>query len=105
VVHHGGAGTTAAALRAGTPAVIVPHTLDQPIWAEFVRALGCAKTVIPFAALDAEKLGRAISETVAEPRYLESARRLGERIRAEEGVKTARELIEQLVSERLLSRV
>jgi sterol 3beta-glucosyltransferase len=105
VVHHGGAGTTAAALRAGAPAVIVPHTLDQPIWAEFVRALGCAKTVIPFAALDAEKLGRAISETLAEPRYLENARRLGERIRAEEGVKTARELIEQLVSERLLSRV
>jgi sterol 3beta-glucosyltransferase len=101
VVHHGGAGTTAAALRAGVPAIIVPHTLDQPIWAEFVRALGCAKSVIPFARLDSEKLAKAILETLSAAGQRVTASKLGERIRAEEGVKTARELIEQLVSNRL----
>jgi sterol 3beta-glucosyltransferase len=40
VVHHGGAGTTAAALRAGTPSVIVPWTTDQPFWARRVEAAG-----------------------------------------------------------------
>src|SRR5258708_9892738 len=32
-VHHGGAGTTAAALRAGVPSVVVPFFADQPFWA------------------------------------------------------------------------
>ncbi|HYO58871.1 glycosyltransferase [Archangium sp.] len=56
VVHHGGAGTTAAAFRAGVPAVIVPHTLEQPLWAEFSRALGCTVSVIPFQQLSAASL-------------------------------------------------
>jgi sterol 3beta-glucosyltransferase len=43
VVHHGGAGTTAAALRAGVPTVVIPHMLDQPVWGELSRASGCSR--------------------------------------------------------------
>jgi vancomycin aglycone glucosyltransferase len=40
VIHHGGAGTTTAAARAGAPQVIVPQVADQPYWAQRVAALG-----------------------------------------------------------------
>jgi len=40
VVHHGGAGTTTTASRAGTPQVIVPQIVDQPYWAARVQGLG-----------------------------------------------------------------
>jgi len=97
VVHHGGAGTTAAAFQAGVPTVVVPHTLDQPLWAEFARAFGCAGAVIPYGRLTAENLGAAISKTLTEPRHRQAAAAFGEQIRAEHGVQTARELIERLL--------
>ena len=40
IVHHGGAGTTAAGLRAGIPNIVVPFTADQPFWGRRVHALG-----------------------------------------------------------------
>ncbi|MFD0652644.1 glycosyltransferase [Streptomyces malaysiensis] len=42
VVHHAGAGTTAAGLRAGVPAVAVPAMADQPFWAARLHRLGVA---------------------------------------------------------------
>ena len=45
VVHHGGAGTTAAGLRAGLPTVIVPFTVDQPFWGWRVHELDPAQEV------------------------------------------------------------
>ncbi len=98
VVHHGGAGTTAAAFRAGVPTVVVPHLLDQPIWAEYARAFGCAGAVIPNASLTAGQLSAAITQTLSQPRYRRSAARLGEQIRTENGAQTARQLIEQMLS-------
>ncbi|WP_263169816.1 glycosyltransferase [Streptomyces sp. SCSIO ZS0520] len=40
IVHHGGAGTTTAASRSGTPQVVVPRIADQPYWAKRVTTLG-----------------------------------------------------------------
>ena len=40
VVHHGGAGTTTTATRAGTPQVVIPQAADQPYWAGRVADLG-----------------------------------------------------------------
>src|SRR5690606_34222943 len=60
VVHHGGAGTTAAALRAGLPQVVVPSALDQPFWAQRLHALGVAPPPVPRTALTAERLVAAL---------------------------------------------
>jgi len=95
VVHHGATGTTGATLRAGVPSVVVPHAYEHPLNAELLRELACAGPPIPFAKLTAERLGSAISATLSSPRYHEAAAALGEKVRAEQGVQMARQLIEQ----------
>ncbi len=97
VVHHGGAGTTGAVFRAGIPHVFVPHLADQPLWAELARGLNCAAPGVPYAELTAERLAQVIRLTLAEPNYRQAAAALGEKIRAEQGVSKARQLIESLV--------
>jgi UDP:flavonoid glycosyltransferase YjiC (YdhE family) len=97
VVHHAGAGTSGAVMRAGVPGVYVPHMWDQPTWAELAESLGCAGPMIPFSELTAERLGAAIRATLVNPRYAQAAAELGEKIRQEQGVVKARQLIEQLV--------
>ncbi|MBD0694572.1 glycosyltransferase [Streptomyces sp. CBMA123] len=67
VVHHAGAGTTGAALRAGVPAVPVPVMADQPFWAARLHRLGVAPEPVPFAELTAERLAAAITAASAEP--------------------------------------
>ncbi|MFI2609547.1 glycosyltransferase [Kitasatospora sp. NPDC018619] len=67
VVHHAGAGTTGAALRAGVPAVPVPVMADQPFWAARLHRLGVAPQPVPFEDLTAERLAAAITAALAEP--------------------------------------
>ncbi|MFJ9770580.1 glycosyltransferase [Kitasatospora sp. NPDC101157] len=67
VVHHAGAGTTGAALRAGVPAVPVPVMIDQPFWAARLHGLGVAPETVPFTELTAERLAAAITAALAEP--------------------------------------
>jgi len=100
VVHHGGAGTTAATLRSGKPAVIIPHTLDQPIWAEYARALGTASAVIPFAQLTSNALSQAIDDAITDPKYQKSADKIAARIAQENGVQASRLLVECLIDAR-----
>lgn len=66
VVHHGGAGTTAAAARAGVPQVIVPHLLDQFFWGERIRVLGLGPAPIPRPRLGARRLARALVACVGD---------------------------------------
>jgi sterol 3beta-glucosyltransferase len=93
VVHHGGAGTTAQALRAGVPHVVVPFTTDQPFWARRVHALSVGPRPIPRARLTAARLAEAIATAVGDETVRASAQALGRRIRAEDGVARAVELI------------
>lgn len=86
VVHHGGAGTTGAALRAGVPSVITPFFADQFFWAERVRALGAGPDYIPHSVMTAEKLAEAIRLAATDEAMRRRARRLGEKIRSEDGV-------------------
>ncbi len=86
VVHHGGAGTTAAGLRAGIPAVLVPFTADQPFWGRRVVALGVGPEPIPRRRLTAERLAYAIRIAATHRPMRERAAALGARIRAEDGV-------------------
>jgi sterol 3beta-glucosyltransferase len=97
IVHHGGAGTAASVFRSGVPSVFVPHTFDHPLWADLAHGLGCARAPIPFLDLTAERLGRAICETLQDRRCHESAAALGEKVRGEQGLRRARELVVKLV--------
>lgn len=98
VVHHGSAGTTSEVFRAGVPSIFIPHNADQPLWAQAGRELGCAGRAIPYAQLTAQRLSQALSTTLADPSYSRAAAAVGERVRREQGLKRARELIEALVA-------
>ncbi|HET6313942.1 MAG TPA: glycosyltransferase [Chloroflexia bacterium] len=89
VVHHGGAGTTAAALRAGVPSVAVPFFGDQRFWAGRLHALGAAPAPLPRPQLTADRLAGAIRAAVCNPAMRQRASWLGERLNKENGVKRA----------------
>lgn len=92
VVHHGGAGTTAAALRAGVPAVVVPFMSDQPMWAQRVHQLGAGTRPIPRHKLTAENLAEALEVAVTDREMRKRTRALGRQLRAEDGVAQAVEI-------------
>ncbi|RLV04616.1 glycosyl transferase [Streptomyces griseocarneus] len=85
VVHHAGAGTTGAGLRAGVPAVPVPVMADQPFWAARLHRLGVAPRPLPFEDLTAEALAASITACVTEPAHRRRAAELARRIAAEDG--------------------
>lgn len=95
VVHHGGAGTTAAGLWAGVPAVVTPFFGDQPFWARRAHELGVAPRPVPRRSLTAASLAEAIRAAATDPQTRERAAALGARIRAEDGVARAVEVIER----------
>lgn len=97
-VHHGGAGTTAASLRAGLPTVVVPFHGDQPFWARRVRDLGAGPTPIPRRRLDAGRLATALVEATSDPSLRRRASELGAQIRAEDGVGDAVRWLERTVA-------
>ena len=95
VVHHGGAGTTAAGLRAGVPSIITPFFGDQPFWGQRVAKLGVGPTPIPKKRLTAEKLAEAITQAVTDNAMRQRAAELGEKIRTENGITQAAAFIQQ----------
>ena len=97
-VHHGGAGTTAASLRAGVPTVVVPFHGDQPFWARRVKELGAGPTPIPRRRLNADRLAAALVAATSDPAIRRRAAALGNQIRAEDGVGDAVQWIERTVS-------
>ena len=98
VVHHGGAGTTAAALRAGIPSVIIPFGIDQPFWGKRVADLGVGPSPIPRKQLTAQRLAAAIRTATSDEAMIARARALGEQIRAEDGVARAVEILHRHLS-------
>ena len=85
VVHHAGAGTTGAGLRAGVPAVGVPMLGDQPFWAARLAALGVGPRPVPYRRLSAPRLAAAISDAAGRPSYRDRARAMAGRLAAEDG--------------------
>ena len=99
VVHHGGAGTTAAGLRAGLPTLIIPHFADQPYWGARVAALGVGPKPLKWSKLTAAKLAGELRRIGTDGTMRERARDLGRRIRAEDGLGTAAGLVEDYLAE------
>lgn len=89
IIHHGGAGTTGAALRAGKPQIICPFVGDQFFWGRRVADLGISPLPIPQIKLTAEKLADAIKYAITNSNLQQRASSIGETIRAENGVEWA----------------
>jgi UDP:flavonoid glycosyltransferase YjiC (YdhE family) len=93
VVHHGGAGTTGQALRAGRPALIVPHAHDQPDNALRAERAGVAR-VLDARRYTAARASEALRALLEEPRYAQAAAAAAARIRTEGGAAAAADVIE-----------
>jgi sterol 3beta-glucosyltransferase len=101
LVHHGGAGTTAAALRAGRPSVFVPFFGDQHFWGWRVHTLGAGSQPIPQKKLTVEKLATAIEDVTSNPAIRSKAEDLGGKIRSEDGIGNAVKVIERIMKSAL----
>jgi len=101
IVHHGGVGTVAAALRAGIPSVVCPVYLDQPFWGIRLHQLGVAPEPIAFQKLTTENLVSAIRAVLA-------ANNVGNAIRArakelaheinKDGIQNALKIVEEVAN-------
>jgi len=97
VVHHGGAGTIGAALRAGLPQGIVWHVAAGPIWDRKLTQLGVAPPPRSHHELTARWLRSTIDRMLTDTRMQEQARAVGQRVAREDGATTAVRAIENLV--------
>lgn len=85
VVHHGGAGTTAAGLRSGVPSGAVPHIGDQPYWGRRIAELGAGPAPVRRHRLTPHTL-REMLDACDEPVIRDRAAVLGAQLRSEDGV-------------------
>lgn len=97
VVHHAGAGTTAAGLRAGVPAIPVTFAYDQPFWARRLHDLGVAPNVIPAKRLTAKRLAIALKDA-SNPDIAPVAAELADRIESEDGSLRVAEVIDRALT-------
>jgi UDP:flavonoid glycosyltransferase YjiC (YdhE family) len=97
IVHQGGIGTTAQALRAGRPMLIVPHAFDQPDNAARVAKLGVARTLFPKHYV-ASRVATQLQALLAEPCYAQRATQVGCMVRTEAGDQRACGAIEAFLA-------
>lgn len=95
VVHHGGAGTAAAGLRAGLPAVAIPLAVDTPFWATRLAALGVSPGVLRHKDVSVDALASALEQALTNPSHRQRARAVARSMEAEDGAGRAVELIER----------
>jgi sterol 3beta-glucosyltransferase len=96
IVHHGGAGTTGAALRAGKPSIVTPFVVDQFAWARLLAARGLAPESLPHRAMTADAPAVAIKTALDDGAMRERAAAIGETVRAENGLAHAVAAIERI---------
>lgn len=100
VLHHGGAGTSQAALRAGVPSVVVAHTTEQELWGRELQRLGVAGAPIARRRATVAGLASALRQVTQSAPMRQTAQALGVRLAHENGVATAVRLIEERFSTR-----
>ncbi|MGI4854556.1 MAG: glycosyltransferase [Janthinobacterium lividum] len=97
VVHQGGVGTTAQAMRSGKPMLVMPYGVDQPDNAERVRRLGIAR-VVSRKAYSADRAAREMEALFRDRTYRERAHAIGQQVREEAGAIVACDAIERILS-------
>ena len=98
IVHHGGAGTTAASLRAGRPTQVVSYIADQPFWGQQVFWAGVGPQPIPRQKLTVARLAAGIDRLMYDEPMQQRADQLGQRIRQEDGAANAVRFVEHYVA-------
>ena len=98
VVYHGGAGTVAAALRAGVPSVTVPFYLDQPFWGQRLYEMGVGTKPIPRGKLTVDKLAAAILEATTNRTMQDKVTELSKKIASEDGVGEAMKIVKEFLA-------
>jgi len=103
IVHHGGSGTTAQALRSGKPSLILPSVFDQYYWAKRIVSLGVGPEPIPIGRLMSRQRGlaqlqSAIEQATQNAEMRQQATDLGRKIKAEDGLGKAIEIIQRQVT-------
>jgi UDP:flavonoid glycosyltransferase YjiC (YdhE family) len=93
IIHQGGIGTTAQALRARRPMLVIPHAFDQPDNASRMVQLGVARTLSPTHYV-AARVAAQLKAILEEPRYAQRALIVGRTVEAEQGNQRACEAIE-----------
>ncbi|MBI5933709.1 MAG: glycosyltransferase family 1 protein [Chloroflexi bacterium] len=93
IIHHGGAGTTAAGLRAGIPNIVIPFGGDQLFWGERVRAIGAGPRPVRVRALTAPRLTSALA-AIEDAALCARVRLVGQKVRREDGVGSAIRVVE-----------
>jgi len=97
IVHHGGAGTTAAALRSGVPSVITPCAFDQFHNAQLVADNGVGVATRQFSKVDVRGLAAALKRCTTDEAVIEKAKALGQTLRAEDGLGNAVSIIDKFI--------
>jgi rhamnosyltransferase subunit B len=97
IVHHGGIGTTAQALRAGHPMLVVPFVNDQFDNAERAAKLGVAR-VVYHRAYTAKRAKSELTQLLSKSSYNSRAAEIGKEIRKEDGIAAARDALEELMT-------
>jgi sterol 3beta-glucosyltransferase len=98
MVHHGGAGTTHSALRAGRPSVVLPFIFEQKLWARQLQDVGAADECISFWKATPERVGRKIRHAIASEPLRARASELASLMAHEDGTGVATRLLEQLAT-------
>lgn len=93
VIHHGGAGTTGAAVRAGVPSMATPFTADQAFWGRQIARLGVGPAPLPAGRLTAPRLAAAIDGALRDSAMQQKALELGRAVSGEDGVAAAIQII------------
>lgn len=98
IVHHGGIGTTAQALRSGRPQLIAPHLVDQPDNAQRVVRLGVARA-LELQLFRTERVVQELQQLLQEPAYAARATAIGEQVRREDGAGAAAQFIIEVLEQ------
>jgi sterol 3beta-glucosyltransferase len=95
VTHHGGSGTTHAAVMAGVPSVVCPFFADQPFWGRQIHSLGLG-SVLPFRKISPDRLKRALLDALDEKTQAKASA-MGALMRQEKGAARAVQVLERFM--------
>jgi sterol 3beta-glucosyltransferase len=100
VVHHGGAGTLAAGIRAGCPTIVCATQGDQPFHGSIVQARGVGKYLgmVGSTKLTAESMAAGIKEVMTDQSIIAAARAIGAQVQSEDGVTNAISFIDKMAT-------